>query len=97
MELSGCHVQSGMWGGQGRPLVWAGVEEAAVVVRAWRCGLMTCPMERMRTKGPGDSLPAAEGRKLSPCLVVSGRQDLGIPAGMDGIYLICFMSVVDVG
>lgn len=83
------------------PLVWARVEEV-VVVRARRCEgdiiyRVTCPMETVRTKGPRDLLPAAEGRTLSPCLVVSGRHDLGSPAGMDGIYLFAFMPVVDVG
>lgn len=78
------------------------VEEVVVVVRTWRCeGSMvyrvTCPVERVRTKGPRDLLPAAEGRKLSPCLVVSGRHDLGTPAGMDGICLFAFLPVIDVG
>lgn len=61
MELSGCLVQSGVWGGQGMSLVWAGVEE---VVGAQGCegGMVyraMCSVGRMKTEGSRDMLPAS--------------------------------------
>ena len=46
------------------PLVWAEVEEVAVVVGGWKCGGgvvngVMCSVERARTEGPRGLLPAA--------------------------------------
>lgn len=62
--LSRCLVQSGMWGGREMPLVWAEVEEVAVLVGGWRCGGgvvngVVRSVGRARTEGPRDLLPAA--------------------------------------